>query len=37
MGMADGSVKFIKNSINPDIWWALATIWGKEIVSGDSL
>ena len=23
--MADGSVKFIKNTINPQTWWALGS------------
>jgi prepilin-type N-terminal cleavage/methylation domain-containing protein/prepilin-type processing-associated H-X9-DG protein len=34
--MADGSVKFIQNTINPATWSALATIRGKEIVSADA-
>ena len=33
---ADGSVHFIKNSINPSTWQALATRAGGEIVSADS-
>ena len=36
MGMADGSVRFIKNSINLYTWWGLATIAGNEILSADS-
>ena len=36
MGMADGSVKFIKNSINVYSWWGLATINGQEVLSADS-
>ena len=32
----DGRVKFIKNSINVQIWWALATKAGGEIVSGNA-
>ena len=32
----DGSVKFIKNAINPQIWYSLQTIKGGEIVSADS-
>ena len=32
----DGSVKFLKNGINPQIWYSLQTIKGGEIVSGDS-
>jgi prepilin-type processing-associated H-X9-DG protein len=34
--MADGSVKFIKDSISTQTWWALGTRdWG-ETVSADS-
>lgn len=33
---ADGSVKFIKNSINPTIWFSLQTLNGGEIVSADA-
>jgi prepilin-type N-terminal cleavage/methylation domain-containing protein/prepilin-type processing-associated H-X9-DG protein len=36
MGMADGSARFIKNSINLSTWWGLATIAGGEIISSDS-
>jgi prepilin-type N-terminal cleavage/methylation domain-containing protein/prepilin-type processing-associated H-X9-DG protein len=32
----DGSVKFIKESINPLTWWAIATKDGGEVVSADS-
>jgi len=34
--MCDGSVKFIKNSINLYSWWGLATIAGGEVISADS-
>jgi prepilin-type N-terminal cleavage/methylation domain-containing protein/prepilin-type processing-associated H-X9-DG protein len=34
--MADGSVRFIKNSINPTTWWALGTIAGGEVIGADS-
>jgi prepilin-type processing-associated H-X9-DG protein len=34
--MADGSVKFIKSTINLATWWALGTRSNGEIVSGDS-
>jgi len=37
MGMADGSVRFTKNSINLYSWWAQATIFGGEVISADSL
>ncbi len=35
-GMADGSVRWIKNSISPVTWAALGTRSGNEIVSADS-
>ena len=35
--MLDGSVKFVKNSINPQTWWAIATKAGGEVISADSL
>ena len=35
--MADGSVRFIKDSINRMTWWSLGTISGGEIISADSL
>jgi prepilin-type N-terminal cleavage/methylation domain-containing protein/prepilin-type processing-associated H-X9-DG protein len=34
--MADGSVKFLKDSINQVSWWALGTKSGGEVVSADS-
>ncbi|MGP0067529.1 MAG: DUF1559 domain-containing protein [Isosphaeraceae bacterium] len=33
---ADGSVHFIKNSVNPITWYGLGTIAGGEVVSSDS-
>lgn len=36
VGFGDGSVKFIKDSISSQTWWALGTRnWG-EVVSSDS-
>jgi prepilin-type N-terminal cleavage/methylation domain-containing protein/prepilin-type processing-associated H-X9-DG protein len=32
----DGTVRFVKNSVNQNVWWALATKAGGEIVSADS-
>ena len=32
----DGSVKFLKNSIQPTVWWAIGTKAGGEVVSADS-
>jgi prepilin-type N-terminal cleavage/methylation domain-containing protein/prepilin-type processing-associated H-X9-DG protein len=34
--MSDGSVKFIKDSVNQRTWWALGTRAGGEVVSSDS-
>jgi len=34
--MGDGSVRFIKSSINLDTWWALGTCAGGEVISADS-
>jgi hypothetical protein len=36
VGMLDGSVKFVKDSVNSQTWWALATISGGEVISADS-
>ena len=33
---ADGSVHFIKNSVNPITWYGLGTIAGGEVISSDS-
>ncbi|WP_435011888.1 DUF1559 domain-containing protein (plasmid) [Tundrisphaera lichenicola] len=33
--MGDGSVKFIKSTIQPNIWWALGTRTGGEVISAD--
>jgi prepilin-type N-terminal cleavage/methylation domain-containing protein/prepilin-type processing-associated H-X9-DG protein len=33
---ADGSVKFIKDAINPTIWWGIGTKAGGEVLSSDS-
>jgi prepilin-type processing-associated H-X9-DG protein len=34
--MSDGSVKFMKDSINQRTWWALGTKSNGEVVSSDS-
>jgi len=34
--MTDGSVKFIKDSVNQTTWWALGSKAGGEVVSADS-
>jgi prepilin-type N-terminal cleavage/methylation domain-containing protein/prepilin-type processing-associated H-X9-DG protein len=36
VGFCDGSVKFIKDSIDLSTWWALGTRNGKEIISADA-
>jgi prepilin-type N-terminal cleavage/methylation domain-containing protein/prepilin-type processing-associated H-X9-DG protein len=33
--MADGSVRFVKSSVGKNIWWALGTRNGGEVVSAD--
>jgi prepilin-type processing-associated H-X9-DG protein len=34
--MGDGSVRFMKDSVNPVTWRALGTIAGNEVLSADS-
>jgi prepilin-type N-terminal cleavage/methylation domain-containing protein/prepilin-type processing-associated H-X9-DG protein len=34
--MADGSVRFVKDSTNQRTWWGLGTIGGGEVISADS-
>jgi prepilin-type N-terminal cleavage/methylation domain-containing protein/prepilin-type processing-associated H-X9-DG protein len=34
--LMDGSVKFVKDSINPVTWWAIATKAGGEVISSDA-
>jgi prepilin-type processing-associated H-X9-DG protein len=36
VAMTDGSVRFIKNSINLTTWWSLGTRNGGEVISADS-
>jgi prepilin-type N-terminal cleavage/methylation domain-containing protein len=35
-GLGDGSVRFIKDSINREIWWTLGTRDGGEVISSDA-
>jgi len=35
VGFSDGSVRFIKNSIGLQTWWALGSRNGGEVVSAD--
>jgi prepilin-type N-terminal cleavage/methylation domain-containing protein/prepilin-type processing-associated H-X9-DG protein len=37
VSMMDGSVRFIKNTINLQAWWSLGTRDGGEIISADAL
>ena len=36
VGLADGSVKFVKDSVGMQPWWSLGTRNGGDIISGDS-
>jgi len=36
VAFADGSVKFIKDSINVQTWWALGTRNQGEVISSDA-
>jgi len=36
VGFADGSVRFIKDSISPQTWWALGSRANGEVISSDS-
>jgi prepilin-type N-terminal cleavage/methylation domain-containing protein/prepilin-type processing-associated H-X9-DG protein len=36
VGFLDGSVKFIKDSVNQQAWWGIATKAGGEVISADS-
>lgn len=37
VGLMDGSVRFIKNTIGLSAWWSLGTRAGGEIISADAL
>ncbi|MEJ7638660.1 MAG: DUF1559 domain-containing protein [Singulisphaera sp.] len=37
LSMSDGSVRFIKDTVNQVCWWALGTRAGGEVVSADAL
>jgi prepilin-type N-terminal cleavage/methylation domain-containing protein/prepilin-type processing-associated H-X9-DG protein len=36
VGFADGSVRFIKDSVSPPTWWALGTRGNGEVISSDA-
>jgi prepilin-type N-terminal cleavage/methylation domain-containing protein/prepilin-type processing-associated H-X9-DG protein len=35
VGMADGSVRAVKDTISPEVWWAIGSRAGGEVVSAD--
>ena len=37
VALLDGSVRFVKDSVNPQAWWAIATKAGGEVISADQL
>jgi prepilin-type N-terminal cleavage/methylation domain-containing protein/prepilin-type processing-associated H-X9-DG protein len=37
LAFLDGSIRFMKNSVNAQAWWAISTKAGGEVVSADSL
>jgi prepilin-type processing-associated H-X9-DG protein len=36
VGLADGSVRFVKDGIDLYFWRALSTTHGNEVISGDA-
>lgn len=36
VAMGDGSVRFVKSTITPAVWWAIGSINGQEVISSDS-
>jgi prepilin-type processing-associated H-X9-DG protein len=36
VGFLDGSVRFVKDSVNQATWWAISTSAGGEVVSADA-
>jgi prepilin-type processing-associated H-X9-DG protein len=37
VGLMDGSVRFIKDSVNQTTWWSIATYAGGEVISADAV
>jgi prepilin-type N-terminal cleavage/methylation domain-containing protein/prepilin-type processing-associated H-X9-DG protein len=36
VGMADGSVRFVNDSVDLKVWWGLGTRYGREVISSDA-
>ena len=36
VALADGSVRFVKDSVNLPVWWGLGTRNGREVISSDA-
>jgi len=36
LALADGSVRFVKDSVSSSVWWALGTRNGREVLSSDA-
>ena len=36
LALADGSVRFVKDSVNQTVWWGLGTRNGREVLSSDA-
>lgn len=36
VAMADGSVRFVRDTVNLQAWWAVGTRFGKEVVDADA-
>ncbi|HEX3447898.1 MAG TPA: H-X9-DG-CTERM domain-containing protein, partial [Isosphaeraceae bacterium] len=36
IAFADGSVRWVKNSVTPNTWWSLGTRNGQEALSSDA-
>jgi len=36
LAMADGSVRFVRDAVDNNVWWGLGTRYGKEIIPGDA-
>jgi prepilin-type processing-associated H-X9-DG protein len=34
VGFLDGSARYVKNGIDPRVWWAVSTRAGGEVING---